>query len=127
MANRAVRFFRHRSSAVELSIRNRVVVGSIPTGGSGKAVVEEGGGWWRLAEENRDKMLRTISNWYGFPQPLKPASPLWLPPMKNCTRGESVMNWHSASIRSRRHFLLMNVMASLRSSAALHSPLPSTL
>ena len=36
---------RHRSSAVELSIRNRAVVGSIPTGGSGKTVVKVGGGY----------------------------------------------------------------------------------
>ncbi len=38
---------RHRSSAVELSIRNRVVVGSIPTGGSEKSCY---GGGWRLVK-----------------------------------------------------------------------------
>jgi CheY-like chemotaxis protein len=39
---------RHRSSVVELSIRNRVVVGSTPTGGSFLQAAPPTGGWGRV-------------------------------------------------------------------------------
>src|SRR6266550_6160782 len=62
---------RHRSSAVELSIRNRVVVGSIPTGGSEKSCY---GGGWRLVKVGGGgcrKTLRRIAEWCG-PQAVIP-------------------------------------------------------
>ncbi len=61
----------HRSSVVELSIRNRAVVGSNPTGGSEKKLlwrmVKEGGGWLRAAAlDSPPYMWRLTSRMSSF-------------------------------------------------------------